>query len=143
MRKDCVTIILPSSYRLSWFVTQRLSLFCNAHKNGRLVSQGSNVFRFQCSFFLSASSIINSLFLLLVLPYYNFENRLALLQYYPCYLYCSLLLRLTDGNLAEVCRLSPQRRSPVLSRKNRESKDPCFVARLLVLLIHSAVVKSV
>ena len=28
----------------------------------------------------------------------------------------------TDGNLAEVCRLSPQRRSPVLSRKNRESK---------------------
>ena len=27
----------------------------------------------------------------------------------------------TDGNLAEVCRLSPQRRSPVLSRKNRES----------------------
>ncbi|XP_078359146.1 DENN domain-containing protein 5B-like isoform X2 [Oculina patagonica] len=25
-----------------------------------------------------------------------------------------------DGNLAEVCRLSPQRRSPVLSRKNRE-----------------------
>lgn len=27
---------------------------------------------------------------------------------------------LEDGNLAEVCRLSPQRRSPVLSKKNRE-----------------------
>lgn len=44
-------------------------------------------------------------------------------------------LCLTDGNLAEVCRLSPQRRSPVLSRKNRESEDPCFVARLLALLV--------
>ena len=34
----------------------------------------------------------------------------------------SYLFVFTDGNLAEVCRLSPQRRSPVLSRKNRESK---------------------
>lgn len=34
----------------------------------------------------------------------------------------SCLFVFIDGNLAEVCRLSPQRRSPVLSRKNRESK---------------------
>ena len=54
---------------------------------------------------------------------------------------CSFVVCLTDGNLAEVCRLSPQRRSPVLSRKNRESKEFCSVARLLVLLTHAVVVK--
>ena len=43
---------------------------------------------------------------------------------------------LSDGNLAEVCRLSPQRRSPVLSRKNRESKFLCSVQIAKFLFSH-------
>lgn len=89
MRKDCVTshedvwrvCILPTSYRLSWFVTQRFSLFCNAHKNGRrLVSYWSNVFCFQCSFLLDTLSLMNSRFscwCFLTDNKYNFENHLA------------------------------------------------------------------
>lgn len=43
---------------------------------------------------------------------------------------------LSDGNLAEVCRLSPQRRSPVLSRKNRESKFLCSIQIAKFLFSH-------